>query len=126
MRRRCRGKACTSEFDYAGWSTWGQWRANELRLRGEDDMIVDDDGGVVHQNCEKNCRYPSQCRWGISANVPTTVGVLVERVVVDANEEIDAGDTTTESAEVLTSNVAVDVDGVSLGDIASDLIRAAF
>lgn len=125
MKRRCRGKACTSEFDYAGWSAWGQWRANELRLRGEDDM-KDDENGIVRQNCERNCLYPSQCRWGTPVKVSTTVGVIVETVEVDANGDIGAGDANATAAEVITGHIAMHVDEVDVADGSSDHIGAAF
>lgn len=125
MKRRYRGKACTSEFDYAGWSAWGQWRANELRLRGEDNM-TDDEDGVVRQNCERNCLYPSQCRWGTPVKVPTTVGVIAETVEVDANEDIGAVDATAVAAEVKLGDTAMDVDGMDVADGSSGHIGAAF
>ena len=65
-------KACGSTFDYQGWQAWGEWR------RQRDDPVSDDSAeeqdskdieqeckGVrtENRNCEKNCDFPSQCRW---------------------------------------------------------------
>lgn len=120
MKRRCRGKACTSEFDYAGWSAWGQWRANELKLRGGDDG-KDEEDGVVHRDCENNCRFPSQCRWGTPVSNPTTAEVIVETIEADAN-----GDAVADSAKVLKTDMVMDVHETDLDNISSDVIGVAF
>ncbi|KAF1979509.1 hypothetical protein BU23DRAFT_636530 [Bimuria novae-zelandiae CBS 107.79] len=43
--RTKRHRACTSEFDYQGWKTWGRWKRSG-------------------RHCWNNCDYPSECRWG--------------------------------------------------------------
>lgn len=89
-----RHKACSSEFDYQGWSAWGEWRWDEERTR---DIVRDllsrelelDDcaagvssfgakwvierrlrkqaqaaGAPGKKDCWNTCNYPSECRWG--------------------------------------------------------------
>lgn len=47
-------RACSSEFDYEGWSRWLRWR-REVRPRGEATAKTHD--------CWAECRYPSECKW---------------------------------------------------------------
>ena len=48
--------ACKSEFDYTGWTAYGDWRR---RHHGEDKP------DFVHgsKDCSKHCDHPSECRW---------------------------------------------------------------
>ncbi|GAB7344422.1 hypothetical protein MBLNU457_2271t1 [Dothideomycetes sp. NU457] len=77
-----RHKACASEFDYQGWATWGDWRRtaqeiDELEtaavkscvspLFGREkspDVSPTTTTAPSKKNCERNCNYPSECRWG--------------------------------------------------------------
>lgn len=48
--------ACSSEFDYAGWKAYGDWRRSYNQEEKPD---------FVHgsKDCSEHCDYPSECRW---------------------------------------------------------------
>jgi hypothetical protein len=50
--KKKKGRACSSEFDYEGWETYGDWRARALQQR---------ENGRNLRGCEM-CKFPSQCR----------------------------------------------------------------
>ena len=50
-----RHNPCASEFDYQGWSGWGEWRREEQKERCKEDGKRD---------CWRCCNFPSECRWG--------------------------------------------------------------
>nr|OQO24959.1 hypothetical protein B0A51_04737 [Rachicladosporium sp. CCFEE 5018] len=70
-KRSCKkGRACASEFDYAGWKARGEWRrdvAGQVRLakmlRGEQ-IVSEVASSPTKKDCWANCDYPSECRWG--------------------------------------------------------------
>lgn len=49
--------ACGSTFDYTGWRRYGKWR-REVNGIEEDPYAI-----TLHENCEMDCDFPSQCRW---------------------------------------------------------------
>ncbi|KAH7410430.1 hypothetical protein DE146DRAFT_711436 [Phaeosphaeria sp. MPI-PUGE-AT-0046c] len=53
QRRIKRHRACSSEFDFAGWKAWGRWRRGGQKRRAG-----------VKKDCWRACDYPSECRWG--------------------------------------------------------------
>ena len=91
-----RHKACASEFDYQGWTAWGEWRRivqdiNELEAsavkacvsplfgrQGTTDPTASPSSvtNSPHKDCERNCNYPSECRWdrkiASTASVPSS------------------------------------------------------
>ncbi|KAL1597110.1 hypothetical protein SLS60_008692 [Paraconiothyrium brasiliense] len=85
---RKKHRACASEFDYAGWKTWGRWKRS-----GRKDSIYDEDSSsssdedmssdestttkssVQQKDCWNTCDYPSECRWGRRFGVHTPVEV---------------------------------------------------
>src|ERR1700742_2616631 len=51
IRKKKKHKACSSEFDYASWKLWGEWRRKVLRK-------------IHNERAFKGCEYcdfPSQC-----------------------------------------------------------------
>jgi hypothetical protein len=68
-------RACASEFDYAGWKTWGRWRRSD----GRKASLVHGKGGASlslnvkgeKKDCWNTCDYPSECRWGRRFGIPT-------------------------------------------------------
>ncbi|ETN40188.1 uncharacterized protein HMPREF1541_04464 [Cyphellophora europaea CBS 101466] len=52
LKKKRKGQACSSEFDYEGWDEYGEWRRKALH------MI---DNTKVLTRCEK-CDFPSMCR----------------------------------------------------------------
>jgi hypothetical protein len=50
--KKKKGRACSSEFDYEGWETYGDWRGRALQER---------ENGRNLRGCE-TCKFPSQCR----------------------------------------------------------------
>ncbi|KAF1357827.1 hypothetical protein EJ07DRAFT_126872, partial [Lizonia empirigonia] len=65
-RRVKKHRACASEFDYAGWKTWGRWRrsvssttGNPLGSKPARLIMLDKN---KPKNCWTDCDYPSHCR----------------------------------------------------------------
>lgn len=99
-----RHKACASEFDYQGWTTWGDWRRtlqeiDELEtaavkacvspLFGREKTEVSPTTAPLKKNCERNCNYPSECRWGrkiVPPLVPSTAASAVPTKTVDGED----------------------------------------
>jgi hypothetical protein len=51
---------CSSEFDYAGWKTWGEWRRGKLDMAALTQRV---ERGRSHGGgCADYCDFPSQCR----------------------------------------------------------------
>ncbi|KAL5920338.1 hypothetical protein ACKVWC_002429, partial [Pyricularia oryzae] len=55
-KRRRTGGPCRSEFDYAGWAAWGEWRRGRLTAEAKDAAFVDG-----FYSCADHCDYPSEC-----------------------------------------------------------------
>lgn len=63
IKRKRRGKSCTSIFDYQGWDDWNEWRRETRDLNflwGKED---DSPTPGTHSNCWDNCHFPSACRY---------------------------------------------------------------
>lgn len=60
LKKKRKGRSCSSEFDYVGWSEWGAWKRGVakrmLNLRKP-------------SGCER-CEFPSQCRYGAAEKEP--------------------------------------------------------
>ena len=94
-RKKRAGRACGSEFDYAGWKAWGRWKrsgqkslvllenpesvaaslsatpllsSSHLSNAGRDEKQVK---VKSKKDCWKTCDYPSECRWGRRFGVHT-------------------------------------------------------
>lgn len=52
LKKKKKGVACSSEFDYEGWEEYGEWRQRALK---------EVENPKVPRACEK-CAFPSQCR----------------------------------------------------------------
>ncbi|EOD45456.1 hypothetical protein UCRNP2_7826 [Neofusicoccum parvum UCRNP2] len=81
-RKTKKHRACASEFDYAGWKAFGEWRRNEETIRNISftdsvDFCDAADNDCVSspfrtprrppkssRNCWNRCDFPSECRWG--------------------------------------------------------------
>lgn len=57
LKKRKRGRSCSSEFDYIGWREWGEWKRKVLGT-----LENNIETRHVQKGCEK-CDYPSQCRY---------------------------------------------------------------
>jgi hypothetical protein len=71
LRRRA---ACASEFDYAGWRGWGEWRRARLLLqapRRRRRRCRSGAGAAAAAGCDADCDFPSQCRWVAAQALPT-------------------------------------------------------
>ncbi|TLD31187.1 hypothetical protein PspLS_02669 [Pyricularia sp. CBS 133598] len=55
-KRRRTGGPCRSEFDYAGWAAWGEWKRGRLTAEAKDAALVDGS-----YSCADYCDYPSEC-----------------------------------------------------------------
>lgn len=70
-RKSRRGQSCASEFDYAGWQAYGDWRRREIALRQPLSFKSEGRSNVgMHKNCSNDCNYPSECRWSNAGGVP--------------------------------------------------------
>ncbi|EXJ75505.1 uncharacterized protein A1O5_00011 [Cladophialophora psammophila CBS 110553] len=58
LKKKKKLRACSSEFDYAAWKTWGAWRRGILK-------IVQNE--KVSKGCEY-CDFPSQCRYPVDSH----------------------------------------------------------
>lgn len=139
-KRRCRGRACSSEFDYVGWAAWGQWREAELRLRAA--AALAGDGAKVQtstealtrqQHCERNCHYPSECRWRSPAQTLSIVGassLAIELEVAEGDADMDVTEGLVAACEegyVRAADVEMEL-GMEAGDHSSvsSMTRDAF
>lgn len=52
LKKKRKGQACSSEFDYEGWDDYGEWKRQALHTI---------DNTKVLKRCEK-CDFPSMCR----------------------------------------------------------------
>lgn len=118
-RKVRRHRACSSEFDYAGWKDWGVWRRNvaagtEQREASRDSVFEGDseedeeEGDVeeivaarpvlLHKDCWNRCDYPSECRWGKQFGVDTPVQVSFP--TLDRVASVPSPDTIAEFVDV--------------------------
>jgi hypothetical protein len=70
-----RHAACSSEFDYAGWKSWGEWRRRQQQQQQRLGARVDSGGDGVRgaRGCGDGCDYPSECRWVAAQALPLAV-----------------------------------------------------
>lgn len=52
LKKKKKGQACSSEFDYEGWDEYGEWKRGVLAVLGQT---------KVSKRCDK-CDFPSMCR----------------------------------------------------------------
>lgn len=85
-KRHKANKSCTSEFDYANWQTWGQWRRKCMALKY---YVAGKDEGPILTGCE-GCNFPSQCRY---EKRPTREKLDLEKYISDKDLEIITNNT---------------------------------
>jgi hypothetical protein len=94
-KKKKTGRACRSEFDYAGWKCWRQWKNSGQKsldlpenpdsvsstlsstspsLSSSNDSRQDRNKRVLNtkKDCWKTCDYPSECRWGRRYGIHTS------------------------------------------------------
>jgi hypothetical protein len=92
-RKAVKSRACASEFDYAGWKAWGEWRRN----LSEERMEVLQAATGCQTDCARFCDYPSECRWGQQYGVAQTTAQAAVQPQVDfgAVESVNVASSTT-------------------------------
>ncbi|KAI9708477.1 MAG: hypothetical protein M1820_003938 [Bogoriella megaspora] len=93
-KRYKRHKACSSEFDYAGWKKWSNWRREQTGYTVTYNICSAPDSPVSmtslratrpKKDCFHRCDYPSECRWGPESTIaskassPVTTTVTTDR-----------------------------------------------
>ncbi|KAI6352250.1 hypothetical protein MCOR25_009471 [Pyricularia grisea] len=76
-KRRRTGGPCRSEFDYAGWAAWGDWKRGRLTAEAKDAAFVDGS-----YSCADYCDYPSECHH-------TRYRIAQQRFEADAKAALD-------------------------------------
>jgi len=96
LKKKKRGQACSSEFDYVGWRQWGEWKRKALKTM---------ENPSIPKGCEK-CEFPSQCRYTETATLedhPSTSVFGAANLKVDTSlaerEEADAANFTEQKQE---------------------------
>jgi len=103
-------RACASEFDYAGWKMWGQWRRREIAARRKAGVVMDavNGGGAGGaggggagkrradaKDCEALCDFPSECRWGtgfgVSSASASVSSASASSASVSASQVVESG-----------------------------------
>ena len=105
IRKKKKHKACSSEFDYAAWKIWGEWRRKALR--------------TIHNNrvfkgCEQ-CDFPSQCRYPVDTHPLGDIGtatVSSEEIVVESAKGAEQISEEETSRSKSTANDKVDFDQI--------------
>ncbi|KAF2028711.1 hypothetical protein EK21DRAFT_101604 [Setomelanomma holmii] len=62
-RRTKRGRACASEFDFAGWKELGRWKRSGIGKGISSREVGGGTGKKKNKNCWTTCDYPSECIW---------------------------------------------------------------
>lgn len=83
VKKKKRGQACSSEFDYVGWQEWGIWKQ---RVTETQHQIPTD-----KRDC-KTCEYPSQCRYERMNKVPDVVVQVTKKTKQSVVKEVKCGD----------------------------------
>lgn len=100
-RKTKKHRACASEFDYAGWKAFGQWRRNEETFRKFSFDYDDDDDDNSHassprsthlqppgRDCWNRCNFPSECRWGSQYGDAQTTTACATPLLPAPSEEL--------------------------------------
>lgn len=111
LRKRKRKSACSSEFDYAAWNEWGEWR-REVLSRMKNAQVLN--------GCDK-CDFPSQCRSRhlelvdsrMSSTAAVAPSISTQRPKKGSREKRDNG------TKISISNQSVDFDQI-LSSICAD------
>lgn len=106
LKKKKKNKACSSEFDYAAWKQWGEWRRKVLRaIRNE----------TVFQGCDC-CDFPSQCRYPVDIHplgAGATTSVTAKSTAVDELvKETKKKETEEKRRKRSTANENVDFDQI--------------
>ena len=99
LRKKKKPKACSSEFDYAAWKQWGEWRRKVLRAIHNE---------RVFKGCEY-CDFPSQCRYAADAH---PLGDALKSPKAPVSEPKAETKTKEEDASKSTANGSVDFDQI--------------
>ena len=74
LKKKQKGKSCSSEFDYIGWRETAEWQRNVRRVRRLSDEH--------HPSGCENCEFPSQCRYSVSTPSSTTTRTTIDPAVL--------------------------------------------
>ena len=69
IKKTKKHKACSSEFDYASWTAWGDWRRKALRTIHNE---------RVFKGCDY-CDFPSQCRYPVDTHPLGDLGTSAKK-----------------------------------------------
>ena len=121
IRKKKKHKACSSEFDYASWTQWGDWRRKVLRTIHNE---------RVFKGCEY-CDFPSQCRYRVDTHPlgdlgTAKAGVSEQKKEAEPNAEQDKVKSTKSTAndkvdfDQILKNIFSEVDASQETPIKSD------
>ncbi|KAL8943318.1 MAG: hypothetical protein Q9216_001161 [Gyalolechia sp. 2 TL-2023] len=82
-----KNRACQSEFDYAGWQSYGAWKRSQNGQDSPDEVQAE-------RNCAAFCDWPSQCRWTRKQKQP------IQETVTEVNPQTQEECATTASETV--------------------------
>lgn len=99
LKKKKKGVACSSEFDYDGWEDYGDWRRQVLQLVPNPRILMD---------CE-TCDFPSQCRTPLAISPRKKSKKAVPPVVLKMPEP-SMSDITTIDPKILTHPCTVTED----------------
>lgn len=79
VKRRKRGQACSSEFDYVGWEDWAVWKhkVTDIKRRASVDRLgveVEKRPSAL-RGCVA-CEFPSQCRYKRMNKIPEVIATV--------------------------------------------------
>ena len=105
---------CTSEFDYQGWQSWGEWRRADLPPQTRSIPIP---GSAFVptpkplKDCWARCDYPSECRWSLKGirkpDAPSTASDT-EEDAVSSTESDDDQTASVEEPETVEDSQKID------------------
>ncbi len=105
IRKKKKHKACSSEFDYAAWTVWGEWRRKALRTIHNNRVI---------RGCEQ-CDFPSQCRYAVDAHPLGDIGTATlpaETSVTETAKGVEDSVEEEDSKSKSTANDKIDFDQI--------------
>ena len=101
LRKKKKHRACSTEFDYAAWKEWGDWRHKILRA-------IHDERAA--RGCQL-CDFPSQCRYAADAH-PLGDAVAVIPAKGPVNEPQPKGEEVDITQSKRTANGSIDFDQI--------------
>jgi hypothetical protein len=98
IRKKKKHKACSSEFDYASWKLWGDWRRKVVRKIHNDRVI---------RGCEY-CDFPSQCRYPVDTHPLGNLGTVSssKSSLSVPHQEVKAATAVVEQGKARTTSTA--------------------